>query len=350
MKAIEGMMNKAKSLKPNELKVLSDCILRLLSASGEEAFSLSEDRSEECRLCSSHNIAKYGKDRKGNQRYKCKSCGATFSAYSGSILSRSKHSREAWESYIELLLDGASLQKCAEACNIDVKTAFVWRHKILSVLKNDQNDRVLGGVVEADETYPAISYKGNHKNSKTFVMPRPAHKRGTDCRDQTGSRACVMCAIERNGQFYGEVLGKGQPTIAMLSHAFDQRILPDTVVVADKAVGIRNYFNRKSDVELVQVMAHVRPKNMNSPPEIRGAFHIQNVNNVHSRLQRFLYPYNGVSTKYLNHYVALFIWLENHKKIHDFDAAKQLSSILETERSFHSAKELSLLPAIPQIA
>ena len=36
----------------------------------------------------------------------------------------------------------------------------------------------LDGIIEADETFFAISYKGNHSKSKTFAMPRKAHKRG----------------------------------------------------------------------------------------------------------------------------------------------------------------------------
>jgi hypothetical protein len=38
------------------------------------------------------------------------------------------------------------------------------------------NEVVLEGIVEADETFFAISYKGNHKKSKTFKMPRDSRK------------------------------------------------------------------------------------------------------------------------------------------------------------------------------
>lgn len=43
---------------------------------------------------------------------------------------------------------------------------------------------VLDGIVEADETFFAVSYKGNHKKSKTFVMPRPTHTCGKNLKKE----------------------------------------------------------------------------------------------------------------------------------------------------------------------
>ena len=78
---------------------------------------------------------------------------------------------------------------------------------------------------------------------------------------------------------------------------------------------MKSYFSKKNDIELIQLKASVAGKKYGGAPEVRGAFHIQTVNNFHNRLQRFLRLYNGVSTKYLNHYISLFIWIENHKSM-----------------------------------
>ncbi len=43
---------------------------------------------------------------------------------------------------------------------------------------------------------------------------------------------------------------------------------------------------------------------------IKGIYHIQNVNNFHSRLKRWLQRFNGVASKYLEHYLAWFRFLE----------------------------------------
>ncbi len=349
MATLFDILSATKTLNHDELQVLSSKILDMLKISGDD-LSGHVSQCDSCCRCSSERIIKYGKDKNWKQRYKCKDCNSIFYENSYTVTSKSKHSPDVWRRFIELLLSRASLKKCSEICNISVQTAFVWRHKILNVLQKDQDGRVLGGIIETDETYIGISYKGNHKNSRNFTMPRKAYHRGSDNSAQIGSQACVMCAIERNGQTYGEVLGKGQPTIAMLLHAFDSRIMEDSVVIADKARGIKNYFCKRENIELVQLLAHINPKSTSSPPEIKGALHIQNVNNLHYRFKKHLEPYCGVSTKYLNHYLNLFIWIENHKQIKEINLQQELKTSLNRPGSYISRNNIIAMPAIPIVA
>lgn len=348
MAALNDVLSAAQALSQEDLRALSDRILGLLNIPNNE--NAPEAKCDCCRRCSSDKIVKYGKDKNGKQRYKCKSCNTVFYADSFSVTSRTHTDPQTWRTYVDLLLNRASLKKCAIVCKISVQTAFTWRHKILSVLQKDQENRMLGGIVEADETFFGISYKGNHSKSKKFTMPRRPYKRGTDSREQTGSRACVMCAFERNGQTYVEVLGKGQPTIGMLSHAFGNRLMPETIFITDKAIGMKNYFKDNKSIQLIQLKAHIKPKSMNSPPEVRGAFHINNINNMHYRLRNALKPYCGVSTKYLNHYVNLFAWIENHKNISDFDFNRELCLTLHEQNGYLPLSNIVSLPPIPVVA
>ena len=350
MKNLDSLFAQIQSLKPDELRLVADSIMAALK--GETSTdSIQYERINVCKKCGEEGgVAKFGKDGSGKQLYRCKCCGSTFTATSYTTISHTHHNLSKWEKYIECLLAGLSLEKCSHICGISVRTAFLWRHKILSVLQNDQTNRVLAGIIELDETFFSISYKGNRTNSKNFTMPREAYKRGTDSNAQTGSRACVMCALERNGQVYAEVLGKGQPTIAMLSHAFDNRVLNDSIVLSDKAVGARHYFERKDTIQHVMLSAVANPKKKFGPPEIKGAFHIQNVNNMHTRLRKFLQPYNGVSTKYLTHYINLFVWLDNHKKIKEVDFKEELTAQINKINTYSSFKTITNLPIIPSVA
>ena len=67
----------------------------------------------------------------------------------------------------------------------------------MDALQNMADDVTLDGIIEADETFFAISYKGNHSKSKTFAMPRKAHKRGhsTHIRGLSQEKVCVPCAL-----------------------------------------------------------------------------------------------------------------------------------------------------------
>ena len=57
---------------------------------------------------------------------------------------------------------------------------FFWRHKIIDAIRKFVGYGSLEGVIELDETYFALSYKGNHSKSSNFTMPRESRKRGKE--------------------------------------------------------------------------------------------------------------------------------------------------------------------------
>ena len=348
MDKVRQILKAAKCLSDAEIKKISDSLLSMLGVSSESRVK-SGKRISKCRKCESDKIIKFGVDKNGKQRYRCKCCGATFTETSYSVISRTRHSDDVWEKYIHLLLKGASLEECAFQCAISVRTAFIWRHKILSALQRDQDNRIMAGIIEADEMFLPISYKGNHKNSKRFVMPRKAFQRGSDNRSNNVPKACIMCAVERNGQSYGEVLGQGQTTTKMVTHAFKNRIAADSIVLSDYAAAMKSFFAKKADVELVLLHSTADGSRHSKIPEIRGIYHVQTVNNFHNRLQRFLRCYNGVSTKYLNHYINLFVWIENHKAL-ESRLEEYMKSYIADKSTYITANSLFDRAAVPCVA
>ena len=349
MADVRNLIKDAESLNASELKLVADKIMKLLHSSECEPSCVSNNTSK-CRNCGTEgSVIKFGKDKNGKQRYKCKCCDATFTDTSYSVVSHSHCSTDTWMKYIQLLIMGASLAKSAEICGISIQTAFIWRHKILSVLQKDQDNRVMNGIVEADDMFISVSYKGNHKKSKNFTMPRAPYKRGSDNRGCLAEKACVMCAVERKGNTYGEVLGTGAASETMLDHAFKNRILDDTIVVTDKAHSLKRYFNNRP-IEHIQVSSHVNPRLHYTPPEINGVYHIQNINNLHHRFRRFLHDYNGVATKYLNNYLSLYIWIENHKNINNINLDDALFNYTICQNTYIPTRRLFDLPPVPSVA
>lgn len=51
------------------------------------------------------------------------------------------------------MINKFSLRKSAEICEINLHTAFNWRHKILDALQNMQDNITLKGVVETNEAF-----------------------------------------------------------------------------------------------------------------------------------------------------------------------------------------------------
>jgi len=350
MNNLLNIINAAESLEHGDLEILSSKILEMLKLSPESNTTVQhETRILSCRRCGSGSILKFGKDKNGKQRYKCKSCNTIFYDTSYSVVSKSHHSLSVWKKYIVLLLKGSSLAECARECSISVQTAFTWRHKILHALQADQTDRVLGGVVEIDDMFVHVSYKGNHKNSKRFQMPRKAYKRGSDNTSKNGNMACVLCACERQGQTYAEVLGLGRVTVEKLNYAFKDRLLSDSIALTDKAHEYKLYFNDTS-IDLIQLSSHANKKLTKSPPEVKGSYHIQNVNNLHQRIRRFMYGYNGVATKYLNHYINLFIWIENYKKASEYNLTNEMLNSITEVNSYITYDDIINMPPIPEVA
>lgn len=147
-----------------------------------------------CPHCDGTHIVRNGKRRDGVQRYLCRECGKSFLANTNTVTSHTRKNTKVWEKYIECMMNGMSLRDTARICKIHRNTAFLWRHKILDSLQVMQDAVLFNGIVEADETFfpvsniPMVCYKGNHKNSRKFTMPREPHKRGHSIRKQGFSK------------------------------------------------------------------------------------------------------------------------------------------------------------------
>ncbi len=145
----------------------------------------------------------------------------------------------------------------------------------------------LDGVVEADETFIPISYKGHHKD---FNFPRSAKHRGTanTKRGLSKELACIPCVVNLNGKSVSKIANLGKPNLKALNSVINGKVERESVFVTDS---LRSYLKLSNEMSL----NHIRiPRNKYS----NGSFNIQVVNNYHSRLKSMLvYNFKGVSTK-----------------------------------------------------
>lgn len=113
------------------------------------------------------------------------------------------------------MIEKYSLRKTAEICGISLFTAFIWRHKILDALQNMQDSVRLDGVVEADETFIPLSFKGHHKN---FNLPHSAKHRGTanTKRGLSKELVCLPCLVNLNGKSIAKISNPGKPNLTAL--------------------------------------------------------------------------------------------------------------------------------------
>jgi transposase-like protein len=100
-----------------------------------------DNKQGSCPHCGHTKYVRFGR-KSGSQRYKCKSCGRSFTEYSGTWMAGIHH-KDKIEGYLRLMVDEKSLDRIKESLSINKKTAFDWRHKILASLsETDKGDFV----------------------------------------------------------------------------------------------------------------------------------------------------------------------------------------------------------------
>ncbi len=97
-----------------------------------------------------------------------------------------------------------SVRRTAQVVGISVPTAFYWRHKILTALRNLPKP-TLTGIVEADETFFLESQKGSRH------LGHPARSSGGTgaLRGISHHQVCVLVACDRSASTVSEVVGRG---------------------------------------------------------------------------------------------------------------------------------------------
>ena len=249
-----------------------------------------------CPYCGSRHIRKNGHI-DGRQRFVCVDCRKTFGFTHNTIFHQSKKDIATWSRYIECMMERMPLRKTARICGINLATAFVWRHKILDALTNMMDEVTLNGIVESDQTYQLISFKGNHKNSKTFKMPRMPHKRGGKAskRGLSNEQVCITCGVNLNGMSVGRISNLGKPSCIDLGGVLDGHVASGSVFVTDSHRG----YCKLADSYGV---SHIRIPRKH---HVANGFNIQMVNYYHSVLKGMInFHFKGVATKYLNNYVV----------------------------------------------
>jgi transposase-like protein len=281
-----------------------EAFTRMLANRGTKAANIKDLVTKErfangyvCPLCGSIHVVRNGKRKDGTQRYLCRDCKRSFVATVNSITFGTRKDLDIWTTYINCMMNGISVRKTAHACGIHINTAFAWRHKILDALQNMAASVSLDGIIEADETFFNLSYKGNHWKSKSFTMPRTVHKRGNDThiRGISHEKVCVPCAIDRNGHSISKIANLGRVSTKDLHAVYDGKFVTKSTICTDKMNSYVRFAN-KNKMGLVQLKGGKAKK---------GIYSVQHINSCHSELKRFMYGFKGVSTKYLNNYLIL---------------------------------------------
>lgn len=271
---------------------------KVLLAAQEEV--LATRKKKPCPHCKSTNVYRRGKQN-DVQMYQCRECVKWYSETTGTPLYDIKL-KSKWQSYIRCMEQGMPIKKIAKEIGISIQTSFDWRHKILGSL-NQYVPETMSGQVECDELELALSNKGDRS------LNRKPRKRGNDFKRNQGSETPtvvqVVTAVERKGNKYLKAVESKRLSKEEIAKALDGKLADHATLITDKHPSYKAFAKDNPTIRHKTVLAkdHVDKKDK--------TVHLQKVNNTHAQLRKFLKPFNGVSSKYLQNYLNWFAYAHN---------------------------------------
>lgn len=235
-----------------------------------------------CPICGSARYIKYG-SYKGIQRFKCKAqnCGKTFSLTTNSVWSYSKKSARKWIEFMELMMKKRSLRYCAEKLEINLGTAFYWRHKILNGLMHEVIPTKLYDSVHIGKGVMRENFKG--------------------CRDiKTSKRDEIWIVAARGGE--DSIL-----SVPVCKKLWSLKSFEDKVYAK---IDCNSYITAYAD-RYLQVIAKKHNKELEKKEEKVDESIKYFRNNLHTWISCFY----GIGTKYLKQYLCWFILFYLERKI-----------------------------------
>lgn len=281
------IINQFKSLNYKQQRDLLNQLQQTLSSSRP---ILEHRNINACPYCESEKLYKHANYTAGGTRFRCVSCSKTFNEFTGTSIHR-VHKKELWDGFIRLMLESKTIREICAELKIARQTALDWRHKALSAF-NDLYTKEFKGVVETDDTYFRFNEKG-----KRGVVKYDIRLRGV-----SNQQVSVMVTADRYKSIDLTLIKLGRITTETLERRLNlDRFNKSNIIYSDNSRIIKNLF-RNLDIQHETFIAK---------DKYNGKVHVQNVNNLTSRLKNWIKSnFNNVSTKYLHNYLNWFMMLE----------------------------------------
>ncbi len=244
-----------------------------------------------CPKCGCVDVYKY----ESRRIFKCKGCGAQFSATSGTIFASRKLSYQDTLAAIAVFTNGAkghSALQLSRDLDVQYRTAFVMQHKLREAMAAETKTVTLSGTVEIDG-----AYFGGHVKPANYKEDRKDRRLSEH---QSGKRKCVVVIRERGGRTL-TVTGKSE---LQAVSAIMQRVKPGTVIHADEAT---SWDSLHEHYEMRRINHSVCYSD--------GQACTNQAESFFSRLRRAeLGTHHHIRHAYLGAYAAEMAWREDHRR------------------------------------
>lgn len=255
-----------------------------------------------CPQCGEVREFKHYNGKQQRQAWTCVACGHYLYPTAGTIFHKSSTALHLWFYAMYIMAStrcGVSAKQLERELGVTYKTA--WR--MFTLIRNQimvQDDVILTGSVEADETYVGGKRRGgpthNHPRNPT---PR-GHSRGGRTRDQ---KVPVFGMVERRGR----VRAYPVPNVSSVNlvGGIRKHVEPNSIVYTDTFPGYR---------AMKHEMFDHRQINHSEGVYVSGDIHTQTIEGFWSLVKRGISgSHHAVSKKWLQGYLNEYVWRYNHR-------------------------------------
>jgi transposase-like protein len=295
MKTHQELKEIVKSLCADEADILMDLLPSVMKSKKSNQKIIKRERiSILCPVCNSSSISKNG-TKDGKQRYVCKDCRKFFSDNNNSIVYKSKHTYDDWISFINCELHDYTLKDEASETDINIKTAFSWRHKLYKAIAEVKKSIILSGIIQMDGTFVPINLKGTRPEN----MPRRSKKRTSSAyRGISHHKVCIMSAVDDHDNMFFEIVGLGPETNKMLE-SIEYKIKDCEILISDGKFAFETLCKRIGCKNEVIKSGHFTNEK---------GYNLSTINGLHSELKTSMRKRKGVSIKHLQGYLDMFLF------------------------------------------
>lgn len=262
------------------------------SPSNEEVELINSIEINNCRICGSTNIIRYGK-KDGVNRYYCKDCHHTFGPLTGTIFSDRKIPISEWIEYLLHLFEFHSINTSSRDNRNASSTGKYWLLKVFEVLKHYQDNIILQDKVYLDETYFTVK--------KAQIKTHPDGKK---YKGISRNKLCVGAAKDIHGRVVLIYESTSKPSLKSTWNSLGSHIKEGSLLLHDREkshsvlVSKLNLTSEEYDAEVIKNL-----KDEDNP--------LDSINEIHYLAKRFMRAHGGYNRNNLQDYMNLLSFLLN---------------------------------------
>lgn len=242
-----------------------------------------------CPYCGSLSVGRHASGDRDMTRWQCRECTRAFSVTVGTLFHGTHVPLRNWFLVLALMLNAKKSASAYQiARDLDMRRPTVWSmmQRVRTAMAADPHqDRLLHGIVEADETY--VGGKPRKGNRRDGDKP---NKRGRGTK-----KTAVIGAVERGGKVVARVAKPGSLSAKGISK-FIARFVDSagTILITDEYSG----YNRVSETMLHTVIKHAEAY-------ADGQIHTNTIESFWAIIKRAWYgSHHHYSRKYMPLYIA----------------------------------------------